>query len=473
MPTQPLSVIRFGTDGWRAVIAQDFTFDNVRRVARGLAEAWRESRDEGPVMVGFDTRFLSDRFARAAAEVMASEGFQVILADRPCSSPAISWSVREHVALGAIMLTASHNPPEYNGFKIKAGYGGSASPELTARIEAALTRELPLRSAGAEPLATFDPTLGYFRQLARLVDLDAIARAGLHVLVDAMHGAGAGYLGALLAQAGMTVTELHAERDPSFGGINPEPIAPNLQELRHLTAEAARRHPLTVGLAFDGDADRIGAVGASGAFINSHQILSLILEHLAEIKGWRGGVVRTFSTSQLVLKLAESYGLPCFETPIGFKYICDLMLREEILVGGEESGGIGIPRHLPERDGVLCGLLLLEIMATRGATLDSLIDRLEDRFGPHRYDRIDLHLADHAAKDRALASLLQRPPAQWAGLPVISLETLDGLKFRMDGAWLMFRASGTEPLLRIYAEAPTMEQVQALLDEGRAIAEGA
>lgn len=470
--------IKFGTDGWRAVIAQEFTFDNVRLVAQALAEVWsQEFAGElatRPVMVGFDTRFLSNQFARAAAEVMAANGFRVILSERHCSSPAISWSVKEQGAIGAIMLTASHNPPEYNGFKIKAHYGGSASPELTARVEAALKTVRAPKAYGGEPIETFDPRAGYFAQLKRMVDTGAIAKAGLSVLHDPMYGAGSGYLRTLLAEAGLAITELHGEANPGFNGTNPEPIAPNLQELALKTRETAQTHPLTVGLACDGDADRVGAVDATGEFVNSHQILSLILQHLVEDKGWRGGVIRTFSTSRMVEKMAAEYGLTLHETPIGFKYICDLMVAEDILLGGEESGGIGIKNHIPERDGILCALLLLEIMAKRQATLGEMIGRLEAKYGPHKYDRIDLHLADNAAKDRVLSSLKANPPATFAGLAVTGVETLDGVKFNFDnGAWLLFRASGTEPLLRIYSEAPTHDHVRGLLEAGRTYAQGA
>lgn len=477
MLTQEASVIKFGTDGWRAVIAREFTFDNVQLVAQALADVWLqefEGQLHRPVMVGFDTRFLSNQFAQAAAEVMAANGFRVILSDRACSSPAISWSVKEKGAIGAIMLTASHNPPEYNGFKIKAHYGGSASPELTARVEAALKAVRAPKVYAGEPIEHFDPRAGYFAQLNRMVDAKAIAQANLSVLADPMYGAGSGYLRTILEAAGMTLTELHGEPNPGFGGTNPEPIAPNLQELATKTRQTAQSHPLTVGLACDGDADRVGAVDATGEFVNSHQILSLILQHLVEEKGWTGGVIRTFSTSRMVEKMAQAYGLPLHETPIGFKYICDLMVAEDILLGGEESGGIGIKNHIPERDGILCGLLLLEIMAKHQATLGELIARLEEKYGPHKYDRIDLHLADNAAKDRVLASLKAAPPASFVGLSVSGVETLDGVKFNFDnGAWLLFRASGTEPLLRIYSEAPTHDQVRGLLEAGRAYAQGA
>ncbi|HEY9857061.1 MAG TPA: phosphoglucomutase/phosphomannomutase family protein, partial [Stenomitos sp.] len=289
-----------------------------------------------------------------------------------------------------------------------------------------------------------------------------------------MYGAGSGYLRTLLEEAGMAITELHGEVNPGFCGTNPEPIAPNLAELAAKTRATAQAHHLTAGLACDGDADRVGAVDATGEFVNSHQILSLIMQHLVEDKGWKGGVIRTFSTSRMVEKMAKHYGLPLHETPIGFKYICDLMVSQDILLGGEESGGIGIKNHIPERDGILCGLLLLEIMAKRQATLGELIARLEETYGPHKYDRIDLHLADNAAKDRVLSSLKAHPPAAFAGLAVAGIETLDGVKFNFEnGAWLLFRASGTEPLLRIYSEAPTHDMVRGLLEAGRAYAQGA
>ena len=469
--------IMFGTDGWRAVMAREFTFENLERVTRALAQIWSEDHADElasrPVIVGHDTRFLSNDFARAVAETLASAGFTVLLVDRPCSSPAISWAVKERAAIGAVMITASHNPPEYNGFKIKAHYGGSASPELTRRVEAAVDREtgsMPPVTPGS--IATFDPEVGYLAQLRRLVDLPRIARAGIHVIHDSMYGAGSGYLRQLLAPHGISLIEMHAERNPGFGGINPEPIASNLHELGIRTREAGSRLPLVVGLAVDGDADRIGAVDASGQFVNSHQILSLILDHLAGQRGWTGGVIRTFSTSRLVAKLAEKHGLQLHETPIGFKYICDLMVREDILVGGEESGGIGIKEHLPERDGILCSLLLLEIMATHGANLLDLVSRLEAVHGEHRYDRIDLHLTDGSVKDRVMARLRETPPEAIAGHTVTNVENLDGIKFSLDhGGWLLVRASGTEPLLRIYAEAPSNEQVKQLLETGRSWAE--
>jgi phosphomannomutase len=468
-----LTPIAFGTDGWRAVIAREFTFENLERVSRALAHVWLQDRaddaSDSPVIVGHDTRFLSREFAASVAEIMAAAGFEVLLVDRPCSSPAVSWAVKEKGARGAVMITASHNPPEYNGFKIKAHYGGSASPELTRRVETAIDLEWPPGERSPGSIHRFDPEAGYFAQLGRLVDLPRIARAGIQVIHDPMYGAGAGYLRQLLGPHGIQLTEIHGDRNPGFGGVNPEPIATNLNELAVRTREAGSRTPLVVGLAVDGDADRIGAVDASGQFVNSHQILSLMLDHLASVKGWTGGVIRTFSTSRLVAKLAEQHGLPLHETPIGFKYVCDLMVREDILIGGEESGGIGIKGHLPERDGILCSLMLLEIMATHGANLLDLVARLEATHGAHRYDRIDLHLTEAAVKDRVMERLKTSPPGAIAGQTVTGVETLDGIKFSFDhGGWLLVRASGTEPLLRVYAEAPAAEQVRALLAAGKA-----
>ena len=468
-----LTRITFGTDGWRAVIAREFTFENLARVARALARVWLDDYQTGkldaPVIVGHDTRFLSREFAASVAEIMAEAGFPVLLVDRPCSSPAVSWAVKENGARGAVMITASHNPPEYNGFKIKAHYGGSASSELTRRVEAAMDLDWPTGERTPGAITRFDPEASYFAQLGRMVDLQAIARAGIQVIHDPMHGAGAGYLRQILSPYGIQLVEIHGDRNPGFGGVNPEPIAANLHELAVRTRDAGARSPLVVGLAVDGDADRIGAIDASGQFVNSHQILGLMLDHLAGMRGWTGGVIRTFSTSRLVAKLAEHHGLPLHETPIGFKYVCDLMVREDILIGGEESGGIGIKGHLPERDGILCSLLLLEIMATHGANLLDLVARLEATHGVHRYDRVDLHLEDSAIKDRVMTRLKNRPPATIDGQTVMRVETLDGIKFSLDhGGWLLVRASGTEPLLRIYAEASSVDQVRALLAAGRA-----
>lgn len=493
-------VVKFGTDGWRGVIAQTFTFDNVERVAQATCDHLKAKYPDNwatrPLLVGYDLRFLSERFASAVAHVAAANGFRVLLSRSPATTPNMSWAVKSMGALGAVVITASHNPPEYNGFKIKAEFGGSAPVTDTADVERRLG---PLEAVRREPARmpeSFDPRPSYLEQLARVVDVEAIGhrlmpRRGLTsglrwpdllVVADAMHGAGGGYLSELFGyrrpQTDLSppqfLAEIRTHRDPLFGGVNPEPIPQNLAVLVDVVRREAPKYPMTLGLAFDGDADRIGAVDGSGRFVNSHQILALILRHLVEVKGWSGGVVKTFSTSRLIEKMAASYDLPIHEVPIGFKYICDLMVREDILIGGEESGGIGIKNHIPERDGLLCGLLLMEIALSGGKGLAAQIEDLHAKYGPHHYDRIDLHLRDRAALESFMDGLQASPPGSVAGLRVTDLQSLDGIKLVFeDGAWLLFRASGTEPVLRIYSEAPDADEVKRLLRFGRDLAKDA
>ncbi|MBM3275317.1 MAG: phosphoglucomutase/phosphomannomutase family protein [Candidatus Sericytochromatia bacterium] len=412
------------------------------------------------------------------------------------TTPNYSWAVKQQGAQAGFVITASHNPAEYSGFKVKAAFGGSAPSSDTDDIERRLGPSEAVRREGGGQIETFDPRPPYLDQLRGLVDVESMRnrlapRRGvttglrwpdLFVVIDAMHGAGAGYFSELFGyprpQTDLSPPQFMAEartaRDPLFGGVNPEPIAPHLGSLVDVVKREAARYPMSMGLAFDGDADRIGAVDSSGVFINSHQILALILRHLVETKGWSGGVVKTFSTSRLVEKLASSYELPVHEVPIGFKYICELILREDILIGGEESGGIGIKNHIPERDGLLCALLLMEIALTRGKGLAAQIAELHERFGPHHYDRIDLNLRDRTAMTDLLTKLEATPPRDVDGVRVTDVQTLDGVKLVFeDGAWLLFRGSGTEPVLRIYAEAPDPEEVKRLLRFGRELAKDA
>jgi alpha-D-glucose phosphate-specific phosphoglucomutase len=468
--------IRFGTDGWRGVIAREFTFANLRVVAQALAGYVRAAGDAGRgVVVGYDTRFLSDRFAATVAEVLAANGIPVYLTDQAAPTPAVSFAVKHLGAAGGVIITASHNPPEYNGFKFKGPYGGSALPEMVDRIEAHLETAAaasqsvvtPGSPSGA-PLRRFDPRPAYFAQLRQLVDFPAIRLAGTKLLVDPMHGAGRGYLKALLAEAGIPVTEIRGELNPLFGGVNPEPIAANLGALR----QAVQQTGATLGAATDGDADRVGAVDERGDFVDSHRIFALLLEHLAARRHWTGSVVKTFSTTRMIDQLAAAYGLALHEMPIGFKYICERMLAEDVLIGGEESGGIGIKNHLPERDGLLCSLLLAEIVAVTGTSLSELVEDLMRRLGRHEYGRADLHLRP-GQKEALLRRLNARPPVELAGQPVVERQDRDGLKFILaDGGWLLFRPSGTEPLLRTYAEAPSPDQVTKLLDYARGEAAG-
>lgn len=463
--------IEFGTDGWRGVISDDFTFENVRIVAQAIADyVLSVGKGEQGLVIGYDTRFLSSSYAEESARVVAANGIKVYLTDNVTPTPVVSHAVVNLGTAGAIMVTASHNPPHWNGIKFKADFGGSALPSIIKEIEKFLyqhpVKQLGFTEAVQEGLVVkFNPDQAYFDHLTKLVDLKAIAQAGLNVVIDPMYGAGRGYLKRLLAKHGMEVTEIRGEDNPGFGGISPEPIDKNLKALK----EAIKQVKAQVGLATDGDGDRVGAIDQNGEFINSHQIYALFLRHLIEKRGWTGGVVKTFSTTQMIDKLAQKYQLKVFETPIGFKYICELFLTEDILLGGEESGGIGFKNHLPERDGILSSLFLLEIMAVYGQTLGEILEGLMADIGVHCYDRVDLHISEEQKK-RAMANLKETAPAEMAGCKVCQKETLDGIKFVMDnGSWLLFRASGTEPVVRIYAEGPSKEEVAKLLKFGQEI----
>ncbi|GFE59472.1 phosphoglucomutase/phosphomannomutase family protein [Geobacter sp. AOG2] len=465
--------IKFGTDGWRGVIARDFTFDNLSRVAQATMDYLnRDGSGAQGLVIGYDRRFLSREFARRVAEVAAGNGIRVRLTDGYAPTPAVSWAVRELGAGAGVMITASHNPPEYNGFKVKESFGGSARPSTTKVLEEIVAfNQANDRRVVATPFEEalekgmvefFDPCAGYFRQIGRYVDLELIAKAGIPVVVDPMYGAGSGFLPRLLAG----VHEIHNSENPSFGGQAPEPIGEHLTELSALLRGGDYR----VGLALDGDADRIGAVDENGDFFSSHCIFTVILRHLIEHKGLRGGVVKTVSTTRMVDLLARKYDLPLFETPIGFKHICELMLTEDILMGGEESGGLGVKGHIPERDGILLGLLLLEAVAVSGKGLRRLLDETMDEIGHFSYRRIDRRI-EVAAKEQLIARLNARPPVEIDGRRVASTNFSDGFKFIFEnGDWLLIRPSGTEPVLRLYSEAGTPEQVDRLLRAAEVLA---
>jgi len=452
--------IKFGTDGWRARIAEDFTFENVRLVSYALADYLKKSGLDGAgVAVGYDNRFQSEDFARVAAEVCSSCGLKTYLSTASLPSPVLSFYVKSSGLNAGIMITASHNPPEWNGFKIKEAFGGSARPEVTEQVE----RNLP-RLAGAVPQAAgslelFDPMPAYLKHVSSFVDLEVIKKAHIKIVVDPMYGSGAGYLPKLVE-----AEEINGKRDPLFGGVNPEPIPVNLLELTSYMKEVQLKFPeqLAVGLVLDGDGDRIGGVDPSGAFISSHNIFSLLLYHLVENRKMSGKVVKTFNISRLVEAQARKYGLPLEETPIGFKYIADLMLKEKVLIGGEESGGLGIQGNIPERDGILCALLLLELMACEKKTLKQILDSIMEELGYYFYDRVDLHT-------EGAGDLIKRVPTdKLGGMKIEKVENLDGLKLNFeDESWILFRPSGTEPLLRIYAEGRSLEQVELLLSAGQ------
>lgn len=458
--------ITFGTDGWRGVIGDDFTFANVRRVAAAIAEYVRkESAPADGLVVGYDTRFLSAECAELAAEVVAAAGIPVVLADRPTPTPAISYAVVARRTSGAIVITASHNPYRWNGVKFKAPHGGSAAPAIMRRIVAHLHKldRSPARARKTKtaPIATTDLVGPYLERLRGMVHLDRVRDSGRRFVIDPLYGAARGCIARLFDEARIPYREIHSELNPLFPGLNPEPIEPHVSELRRIVLEGG----YDAGLATDGDADRVGAIDRRGTFVDSHKIFSLLLKHLVEDLGMRGDVVKTFSTTQMIDKLARKHDLPLHITPIGFKHICELMVTRDVLIGGEESGGIGIKGHLPERDGILNSLLLAEVMADKGRTLGELVQELSEEYGPHEYDRVDLELELRAAQ-RVARLVAQGKVKRVVGLKVTAIDDLDGAKMWFgDSAWLLVRASGTENLLRLYAEAPSREQVKALLDE--------
>jgi len=464
--------IHFGTDGWRAVISDEFTFENVRRVAQAIADWVGESNGHSlPAMVvGFDTRFLSDRYAREASRVLAANGITVYLTQADAPTPAVSFAVKHLGARGGVMITASHNPPRYNGIKLKAAFGGSASGEDCRRVEYYLDRGGGPRSLDYEAaqncglIRRFDPAAAYNAHLETLVSREVIASRPSRVVVDPMYGAGRDYIAAWLKDTGWQVTQIRGEMNPGFGGIHPEPIMPHLEALRRAVVDGV----FPLGIATDGDADRTGAMDSTGRFIDPHCIFALTLRYLVEKRGWRGTVIKTVSTTRMIDRLCERYHLPLIETPVGFNHIADLMMTRDVLIGGEESGGISIKGHIPEGDGILFGLLLLEIVAASGVMLSELVDDLHADVGPAHYARRDMKLAHPVNKKDMTARLTNDAPPRIAGVSVQRVESNDGIKYLMaDGGWLLIRPSGTEPVLRVYAEAPEMRMAEALLEYGQ------
>jgi alpha-D-glucose phosphate-specific phosphoglucomutase len=458
--------IKFGTDGWRGIIADDFTFDNVRRVAGAIASYVSKYEDaKSGVFIGYDTRFASQNAAQAAAEVIAAAGIQVKLANDYTPTPAVSYAVKQHGAAGGVMITSSHNPWNWNGVKFKGNFGGSATPAIMKRIEEEL-------AAGAMPKGTkasveeLDLKPDYVAAVCRFADVDLIAKTNFKFAVDAMYGSGRGVLSGIFRERGIRHVAIREELNPLFPGINPEPIEPHVALLQQTVVQ----EKCDAGLATDGDADRVGAVAEDGSFVDSHKIFCVLLRWLLERKKWPGDVVRGFNTTRMLDRIAAKYGRKLYETPIGFKYIADLMMEREILIGGEESGGIGYSRFLPERDGVLNCLLLANVMAEEGKPLGQLVADLQREFGPHYYGRRDLHIPEdvkQGAIQRARAETTQK----LGHYAVLKKENLDGVKFFLDApaegngaeAWILFRASGTEPLLRLYCEAATPELVAEIL----------
>ncbi len=462
--------IKFGTDGWRGIIADDFTFDNVRRVAAAIASyVLKYEEAKRGVIVGFDTRFASPTFARTAAEVIAAAGIPVKLADDYTPTPAVSYAVKRTGAAGGVVITSSHNPWNWNGVKFKGNFGGSATPTIMKKVEEELLAGTAAPKSTQAAIEETDLKAPYIAAVCRFADMDLIGKTKLKFAIDSMYGSGRGVLAGIFRDRGVQHVAIRQEVNPLFPGINPEPIEPHIAMLQ----ETVLREKCDAGLATDGDADRIGAVAEDGSFVDSHKCFSVLLQWLLECKKWPGDVVRAFNTTRMLDRIARKHGRKLFETQIGFKYTADLMMEHDILIGGEESGGIGYSRFLPERDGILNCLLLANVMAEEGKPLGQLVADLQREYGLHYYGRRDLHIPDDL-KQSAILRARAESTQKLGRYRVLKKENLDGVKFFLDAptngngaeAWILLRASGTEPLLRAYAEAASPELVQEILASG-------
>jgi phosphomannomutase len=471
-----VSAIRFGTDGWRAIIADEFTYANVRRVAQAVADGLLAGGAPPTLVVGYDTRFASAQFAHAAAGVLTANGIAVILADRPTPTPAISFAVAQRGAAGGLIVTASHNPAIFNGIKLKSPAGSAASAEEVAAVEAAIARraEAPLPvvpepiapAEAAGRLERVDLTPAYHARLAELVDLETIRAAGLTIVADAMYGAGGGHYPALLAGGSTRVVELNGQPNPAFPGLRgPEPVAANLTTLSRVVVESGS----SLGLALDGDADRIALVDERGTYVNQQQVFALLTLYLIEQRGWRGPIVKSVNASTMLDAIAAREGLAVHTCPVGFKYLGPALMEHDGLIAGEESGGFAFHGHIPERDGILAGLFLIDFMRRLEVPASGLVAYLQQKVGTLAYERLDLTFAPDQ-REAIVARANDARPVRLADRAVAEISHLDGVKFVLeDGSWLLFRLSGTEPLLRLYAEAPTAEAVTRLLQQGRAL----
>jgi phosphomannomutase len=472
--------IKFGTDGWRGLIADDFTFPNVRIAAEAVAAYVHAKEDPAKgLCIGYDTRFGSRDFARACAEVVAATGIPVLLANGITPTPALSYGVFGRWAAGGIMITSSHNPAEWNGVKYKGWYGGSGKPSMIAEIESYLG-EPAARTAQPAPIREVDFLPDYLKAIESFTSLDKLQKSGMKFAIDSMYGAGGTILSEIFTRLGVAHVQIRGNVNPLFPGINPEPIEPHIRAL----GEAVVANGCQAGLCTDGDADRIGATDEHGEFVDPHKIYCVLLSWVLKYKGWPGAVTRAFNTTKMLDRICAKHGRELIEHGIGFKYVVDLMLEREIVMGGEESGGIGFQRHLPERDGLLNALLLANVMAEEGKTLGELVADLQAEYGEHQYGRIDLHISDEVKNGAiARARALKTGDPVFAGMPVLRQEDLDGVKFFLDNpeaktkpnaaeTWLLLRASGTEPLLRIYTESCSKESVARLLESARGFALG-
>jgi alpha-D-glucose phosphate-specific phosphoglucomutase len=468
--------IKFGTDGWRAVIADDFTFANVRFCAQGAADYLKQKGLAGRgVYIGYDHRFASEDFAAAAAEVIAANGIKVFLSPKAIPTPFVSFGVINKQTGGGIAITASHNPAKWNGFKFREETGASVSSETALEVEKHIDHAFNADKVNMIPLAQalkeksveyFDLTPDYFASINRLIDLNRLQNTGLKITVDSMYGVGAGYFKTLLSGGTTQVTEINSERNPSFPGINPEPIAVNLQKLLSLV----RQQQASVGLATDGDADRIGIIDEKGQFLTQLQVFALLCLYLLEVRGERGALVKTITSTSMLDRLGELYKVPVYETPVGFKYVAPIMIAKNALIGGEESGGYGFRGHIPERDAIPAGLYFLDFMVKTGKTPSQLLSYLYSKVGEHYYDRIDLHFPEEK-RQAIIKRVRDGAPKSIENVKVARLDTQDGFRFILaDNSWLLIRFSGTEPILRIYAETNDTERVKRMLQFGRELA---
>ena len=466
-----MTEIKFGTDGWRGVIADDYTFENVRRVAAAIAAyVLKHENGRTGVMIGYDTRFGSPQFARLVADVVAGAGIPVKLANDYTPTPAVSLAVKQQKAAGGVMVTSSHNPWNWNGVKFKAKFGGSATPAIMKQVEDEL-------HAGAAPsgnrtdIEEVDFKQAHIDAMCKFADLDLIAKAKFKFAIDSMYGSGRGVIAHIFGEHGIEYVAIRQEVNPLFPGINPEPIEPHVDLLR----KTVIKEKCHAGLATDGDADRIGAMTEDGTFVDAHKCFAVLTRWMLERKQWPGDVVRAFNTTGMVDRIAAKHGRKLHECPIGFKYIADLMMDHEIVIGGEESGGIGYSRYLPERDGLLNSLLLANVMAEEHKPLGELVADLQREFGPHYFGRRDLHIPE-AVKQSAIQRARADSTTKVGRYNVLKKETMDGVKIFLDapndgnGAvpWILFRASGTEPLLRLYSEAASPDLVTEILEQAKA-----
>jgi len=459
--------IKFGTDGWRGVIADDFTFGNVRRVAQGSAQ-YMKSRSSDPLaIIGYDCRFASEDFAKTVSEIFASNGIKTLIFDRPSPTQVASWSVIERKATGAAVITASHNPYQYNGYKYKTETGSAVPSEVIAELERNINAlddvKPPEHSVTHGLVSSYDPRPAYYAQIARMVDLDAIKNAGLRIVHECMYGSGYGYISEMIGGGRTIVTELHNQRNPLFGGLNPEPIPPNIDS--SIAVMKVGNQDLCI--CTDGDADRVGIIDETGRFINQLQVFALLMLYLFEARGQRGPVVKTVNMTAMVDKLGAEFGERVYEVPVGFKNVAPKMMETNALLGGEESGGFAVRGHIPERDGILIGLLFADMMVKSGMPISQILASLEQRVGPHAYARHDIHLQRETYdqdRKRILETLEKNEPDEIAGVAVQRERSDDGFKFYLaDGSWVLLRASGTEALIRIYSEAEDQDAVDARL----------